>query len=140
MKNKKNILLIILLLVLLFIGSVGFVQLINPAPFWKNICGNACIEKEQQIVSQVFVAHRESTQKIFLGLSVGCFLLLIWLSFKKNKLNIIVSASLVILFFLYYYFDSIWLIEFGQSPSFIFSLSSSLLLFIFSYFLYKKII
>ncbi|MFA5248762.1 MAG: hypothetical protein WC415_06165 [Patescibacteria group bacterium] len=137
-KNKK--ILIILLPVLLFFGSINLVQLTNPAPFWGNVCGGSCIKEEQQVISQTFVAHRESTQKIFLGLSIGCLLLLIWFIFKKNKLNIIISAGLAILFFLYYYFDSVWLVEFGQSPSFVFSLSSSFFLFLFSYFLYKKII
>ncbi len=130
----------ILLPVLLFLGSVNLVQLINPAPFWGDICSGSCVGGEQQIISKAFTTHRESTQKIFLGLSVGCLLLLTWFVFKKNKPNIIIFTILMILFFLYYYFDSIWLIEFGHSPSFIFSLLSSLFLFLFSYLLYKKYI
>jgi len=158
--NNKIIKIILTLISSIIISGaiIFFIQIIYPAPYWKNICNEACNENQQITLATHDILYRNTIQKIFLFI---CLLFLVsaissimfksiskrtnndgillkFFNHKKNLSSLLISIS--ILTGIYGYSDTLnrLLFPYGQSLSVYYSLFIFLILTYIGFFINKK--
>jgi hypothetical protein len=140
MKNFFKLLPVLLMAIFLFLGTFSLIEMVCPSIYWKDVCGNVCDSVGQNKISQVFIAHRDSSQRMFLFLAVVVFLASLLFLRKKNKMSYAVLVIFSLFLFIYSFFDRLWLVSFGGHISLVYLFLILLFSLGAQLFLYKKFI
>jgi len=83
--SAKRIFQIILASLLFLSVAIFVIQIIHPAPYWKNICNGSCNMEEQEILTNKILAYGKDLKNILYGISFVSMVVFFILIKKENK-------------------------------------------------------